>query len=54
MTKSTRPISTTLQYKKSLYRLMAKHGYIDSYSIVQRYLKKCRTRQVEKANLKLI
>ena len=35
-------------------RLVAEHGYTGSYSIVQRYLKKCRTQRVEKANLELI
>lgn len=35
-------------------RLREEHGYTGSYSVVQRYLKKCRTTQVEKANLELV
>ena len=35
-------------------RLREEHGYTGSYSIVQRYLKKCRSIQTEKANLELI
>lgn len=35
-------------------RLVDEYGYTGSYSIVQRYLRKCRTRQTEKANLELI
>lgn len=35
-------------------RLADEQGYTGSYSIVQRYLKKCRTQRVEKANLELI
>lgn len=35
-------------------RLCDEHGYTGSYSVVQRYLKKCRTAQVEKANLELV
>lgn len=35
-------------------RLRDEHGYTGSYSVVQRYLKKCRTAQVEKANLELV
>lgn len=35
-------------------RLVEEQGYTGSYSIVQRYLKKCRTQRVEKANLELI
>ena len=35
-------------------RLAEEHGYTGSYSIVQRYLKKCRTQRMEKANLELI
>ena len=35
-------------------RLVDEHGYTGSYSIVQRYLKKCRMQQVEKANLELV
>lgn len=34
-------------------RLVDEQGYTGSYSIVQRYLKKCRTQRVEKANLEL-
>ena len=33
---------------------MEEHGYTGSYSIVQRYMKKCRSIQTEKANLELI
>ena len=35
-------------------RLVEEHGYTGSYSIVQRYMKKCRSIQTEKANLELI
>lgn len=35
-------------------RLVAEHGYTGSYSVVQRYMKKCRIRQTEKANLELV
>lgn len=35
-------------------RLMEKNGYIGSYSIVQCYMKKCRSIQNEKANQELI
>ena len=35
-------------------RLVEEHGYTGSYSIVQRYIKKCRSIQTEKANLELI
>ncbi len=35
-------------------RLIEEHGYTGSYSIVQRYMKKCRSIQTEKANLELI
>ena len=35
-------------------RLVEEHGYTGSYSIVQRYLKKCRMQQAEKANLELV
>ncbi len=35
-------------------RLVEEHGYTGSYSIVQRYMKKCRSIQAEKANLELI
>lgn len=35
-------------------RLVAEHGYTGSYSIVQRYMKKCRSIQTEKQNLELI
>lgn len=35
-------------------RLTEEHSYTGSYSIVQRYLKKCRSQRVEKANLELV
>ena len=35
-------------------RLVEEHGYQGSYSVVQRFIKKCRTQQIEKANLELI
>ena len=35
-------------------RLVEEHGYQGSYSVVQRFIKKCRTQQVDKANLELI
>lgn len=35
-------------------RLVEEHGYDGSYSVVQRYLKKCRTLRMEKANLELV
>ena len=35
-------------------RLVEEHGYTGSYSVVQRYMKKCRIRQTEKANLELV
>lgn len=35
-------------------RLVEEQGYTGSYSIVQRYMKKCRSSQTEKANLELI
>ena len=35
-------------------RLAEEYGYTGSYSVVQRYLKKCRSIQTEKANLELI
>ena len=35
-------------------RLVEEHGYTGSYSIVQRYMKKCRSIRMEKANLELI
>ena len=35
-------------------RLVEEHGYTGSYSIVQRYMKKCRSIQTKKANLELI
>lgn len=35
-------------------RLVTEHGYAGSYSVVQRYLKKCRTLQIEKANMELV
>lgn len=35
-------------------RLAEEHGYTGSYSIVQRYMKKCRSARTEKANLELI
>ena len=40
--------------KRVYERLVEEQGYAGSYSIVQRYLKKCRSQQVEKANLELI
>lgn len=43
-----------LTAKRVYDRLVEEHGYTGSYSIVQRYLKKCRIRQVEKANLELV
>ena len=35
-------------------RLVEEQGYTGSYSVVQRYLKKCRSVQTEKANLELV
>lgn len=35
-------------------RLVEEHGYTGSYSVVQRYMKKCRSIQTQKANLELI
>ena len=35
-------------------RLVEEHGYSGSYTIVQRYLKHCRSTQIERANLELI
>lgn len=35
-------------------RLVKEQGYDGSYSLVQRYMKQCRTRQLEKASLELI
>lgn len=35
-------------------RLVEEQGYTGSYSVVQRYLKTCRSQQIEKANLELI
>lgn len=35
-------------------RLVEEEGYSGSYSIVQRYLKQCRSTQIERANLELI
>lgn len=35
-------------------RLVNEEGYTGSYSIVQRYIKKCRTTQVERASLELV
>lgn len=35
-------------------RLVEEHGYTGSYSTVQRYMKKCRSIQTEKASLELI
>ena len=35
-------------------RLVEEYGYTGSYSVVQRYIKKCRTIRTEKANLELI
>ena len=35
-------------------RLTEEHSYTGSYSIVQRYLKKCRSQRVEKSNLELV
>lgn len=35
-------------------RLTEEHGYTGSYSVVQRYLKKCRSQRLEKANLELV
>ena len=35
-------------------RLVEEHGYIGSYSVVQCYMKKCRSIRTEKANLELI
>jgi len=35
-------------------RLTEEHSYTGSYSVIQRYMKKCRSIQVEKANLELI
>lgn len=35
-------------------RLVAEHGYTGSYSVVQRYMKKCRSVQTEKASLELV
>ena len=40
--------------KRVFDRLVEEHGYTGSYSVVQRYLKKCRAKQVEKANLELV
>ena len=40
--------------KRVYDRLVEEHGYTGSYSIVQRYLKKCRIQQMEKANLELV
>lgn len=35
-------------------RLTEEYGYTGSYSVVQRYLKKCRSQRLEKANLELV
>ena len=35
-------------------RLVEEQGYTGSYSVVQRYMKKCRSIQTEKANLELV
>ena len=40
--------------KRVYERLKEEHGYDGSYSVVQRYLKQCRSQQVEKANLELV
>ena len=40
--------------KRVFDRLVEEQGYTGSYSVVQRYLKKCRAKQVEKANLELV
>lgn len=40
--------------KRVFERLVAEHGYQGSYNLVQRYMKKCRMTQVEKANLELV
>lgn len=40
--------------KRVYERLKEEHGYDGSYSVVQRYLKHCRSQQVEKANLELV
>ena len=42
--------SSTIPLRESV----EEHGYTGSYSIVQRYMKKCRSIQTEKANLELI
>lgn len=40
--------------KRVFERLVAEYGYQGSYNLVQRYMKKCRMTQVEKANLELV
>lgn len=40
--------------KRVYERLKEEHGFDGSYSIVQRYMKKCRSVQTQKANLELI
>lgn len=35
-------------------RLVEEHGFTGSYSVVQRYMKKCRSIQTQKANLELV
>lgn len=40
--------------QKVYERLVEKHGYTESYSIVHRHMKKCRSIQTKKANLELI
>ena len=40
--------------KRVYDRLVKEHGYEGSYNLVQRYMKKCRTQQVAKANLELV
>lgn len=40
--------------KRVYERLVEEHGYTGSYNLVQRYMKECRTLQVEKASLELV
>ena len=40
--------------KRTYERLVEEHGYTGSYNLVQRYMKECRTLQVEKASLELV